>query len=36
MTDTTPLLIAALLTGTVTLVVVIVQAVRFFRNNRGE
>jgi hypothetical protein len=35
-TDTTPILVVALVTGVGTLIVVIYQAVRFFRNNRGE
>lgn len=34
--DTTPILLVALLTGAGTLVVLVYQAVRYFRNNRGE
>lgn len=36
MTDTTPILIVAVITGTGTLVVLIYQAVRYFRNNRDD
>ncbi len=36
MTDTTPLLVVALITGAGTLVVLIWQAVRYFRNDRND
>lgn len=36
MTDTTPVLVVALITGAGTLVVLIYQTVRYFRNNRDD